>query len=235
MTFPERLVELRTENGYGSRKAFAEAIDIPVTTLKHYEDGDREPGHTFLKQVSEFFNVSIDYLLGVTDRKEVLRSFRVSIEEQTMVEKYRSLDAHGKDLVSTILEKEFTRCQESTPRKHLYTYYHRIACAGDGFLFDDIPPEIIEAPECQGADFIIGVNGDSMEPTLSDGDLVYVRRTDTIKTGAIGIFTIRNECYVKELGETGLVSHNPDYPEIPGDETVRCIGEVIGKVEGERK
>ena len=68
MTFPERLIELRTENGYPTRISFAEKMEIPVTTLKHYEDGDREPGHTFLKKVSELFDVSIDYLLGLTDK-----------------------------------------------------------------------------------------------------------------------------------------------------------------------
>lgn len=113
MIFSERLVELRCENGYNTRAAFAEKMGIPVTTLKHYEDGDREPGHTFLKKVSELFNVSIDYLLCLTDEKEVLRSFRVSAKEQSFVEKYRTLDSYGSDLVDTVLEKEYERCNDA--------------------------------------------------------------------------------------------------------------------------
>ena len=66
-------------------------------------------GHTFLKQVSEFFNVSVDYLLGLTDDKEVLSSFRLKSSEYAHIEKYRSLDPHGQDMVDTVLVKECER------------------------------------------------------------------------------------------------------------------------------
>ncbi|MCD8020857.1 MAG: hypothetical protein LUF92_15180 [Clostridiales bacterium] len=51
----------------------------------------------------------------------------------------------------------------------IYTYMHKIACAGKGYIFDDIPTDTIEAPYVEGADFIIGVSGNSMEPTYYDG------------------------------------------------------------------
>ena len=66
MTFGERLTQLRKENGYATRKSFAEKLNIPETTLRNYENDDREAGHTFLKQMSDFFDVSCDYLLGLT-------------------------------------------------------------------------------------------------------------------------------------------------------------------------
>lgn len=111
MTFGERLTDLRISAGYIKRNEFADKLGIPSTTLRNYETDVREPGHTFLKQVSEFFNVSVDYLLGLTDDKEVLSSFRLKSTEYTHIEKYRSLDPHGKDMVDTVLDKEFDRCQ----------------------------------------------------------------------------------------------------------------------------
>ena len=57
MTFGERLTQLRKENGYATRKSFAEKLNIPETTLRNYENDDREAGHTFLKQMSDFFDV----------------------------------------------------------------------------------------------------------------------------------------------------------------------------------
>ena len=111
MTFGERLTDLRISAGYIKRNEFADKLGIPSTTLRNYETDVREPGHTFLKQVSEFFNVSVDYLLGLTDDKEVLSSFRLKSTEYTHIEKYRSLDPHGKDMVDTVLNKEFDRCQ----------------------------------------------------------------------------------------------------------------------------
>lgn len=112
MTFGERLTNLRKEYGYKSRNEFAVKLGIPSTTLRNYETNVREPGHTFLKQVSEFFNVSVGYLLCLTDEKEVLHTFRLRSSEQNMIEQYRSLDPHGKDMVDTVLEKEVERMAE---------------------------------------------------------------------------------------------------------------------------
>lgn len=109
MTFGERLAELRISNGYSKRNEFADKLGIPSTTLRNYETGVREPGHTFLKQISEFFNVSVDYLLGLTDEKEVLNSFRLKASEYEHIKKYRDLDPHGKDMVDTVLDKEYSR------------------------------------------------------------------------------------------------------------------------------
>mgnify|MGYP002225588370 CR=1 FL=1 len=60
---------------------------IPSTTLRNYETDVREPGHTFLKQISEFFNVSVDYLLGLTNEKEILNSFSFKKHLNTNISK----------------------------------------------------------------------------------------------------------------------------------------------------
>ena len=46
------------------------------------------------------------------DDKEVLHTFRLRSSEQSMVEQYRTLDPHGKDMVDTVLAKEADRIQE---------------------------------------------------------------------------------------------------------------------------
>lgn len=251
MTFGERLTQLRKEHGYTTRNEFAEKLGIPSTTLRNYETDVREPGHTFLKQISEMFNVSVDYLLCLTDEKEVLNTFRLRLSEQNMIEQYRLLDLSGQETVNAILKHECERVKtlnqqndrikdlESKPiiiekyddtMMRIYTYLRKIACAGNGFYFDDIPTETIEAPYLEGAEFIVGVSGDSMEPTYKDGDLVYVEKRQIIETGEIGIFIVNNECFIKEAGEGGLISHNPKYPIIPGSENIQCIGKVLAKV-----
>ncbi len=83
----------------------------------------------------------------------------------------------------------------------------------------------------EGADFIIGVSGESMEPDYHNGEKLYVRKVEYLRNGDVGIFTIGNECFLKELGEDGLISRNKNYDDIPGDVKVRLIGKIIGKVE----
>ena len=62
------------------------------------------------------FNVSVDYLLCLTNEKEVLNNFRLRTSEQELVEKYRDLDDHGKDMVNMVLQEEHKRwVKENTP------------------------------------------------------------------------------------------------------------------------
>lgn len=112
--FGERLTNLRKENGYDTRAELAEKLNIPVTTLRNYETGAREPGHVFIRRISQLFNVSADYLLCLTDDKEVLHSFRLRGSEMSIVKKYRSLDEHGKHVVNILLQAEFERCSASS-------------------------------------------------------------------------------------------------------------------------
>lgn len=65
----ERLQELRELRGWNMRET-AKALEIPYTTYVNYEKGSREPNSEMLIKLSEFYNVSIDYLLGATDEKE---------------------------------------------------------------------------------------------------------------------------------------------------------------------
>ncbi len=111
MSFGDRLIKIRKEHGY-TREALAQELGISKFTLRNYELEATEPGHTFLKLISDFFNVSVDYLMELTDEKEVLHTFRLRSSEQSMVEQYRTLDPHGKDMVDTVLAKEADRIQE---------------------------------------------------------------------------------------------------------------------------
>lgn len=116
-------------------------------------------------------------------------------------------------------------------------YYLQVVSAGTGqFVFDDIPPEMIEiddTPTNKKVSFSIAVNGNSMEPTFSNGDKLLVKKQKNISVGEIGIFMINGEAFVKELGQNKLISHNKKYSDIEFKENMRidCIGKVIGKLE----
>lgn len=117
MTFGKRLTQLREENGYNTRKKFAEKLSIPETTLRNYETDAREPGHTFLKQMSDFFNVSADYLLGLTEEREKFSSHQLKSSEIDHINKYRDLDLHGKEMVDFTLLKEWERSIASSKQE----------------------------------------------------------------------------------------------------------------------
>ncbi len=109
MTFGERLIILRKENGYNTRNDFAEKLGIPSTTLRNYETNLREPGHTFLKTISSMFGVSVDYLLCLTDEKALKSEYKLTKNEFIHIDKYRAIDNDGKKVVDTILDREYER------------------------------------------------------------------------------------------------------------------------------
>lgn len=63
--FPRLLTHLRKEAGITQKKA-AEALGISQALLSHYEKGIRECGLLFLVRAADFYQVSVDYLLGRT-------------------------------------------------------------------------------------------------------------------------------------------------------------------------
>lgn len=67
--FGQILKTLRVKRGL-SQKAFAEIFHIAQNTVSQYENGDRKPDIDFLKNISDFFDVSVDYLLGVKKEKD---------------------------------------------------------------------------------------------------------------------------------------------------------------------
>ena len=68
--FKDRLKLLR-ENKKISNKELADALNVDVATISNYESGRRNPKNETLLQLADFFNVSIDYLLGRTDDEQV--------------------------------------------------------------------------------------------------------------------------------------------------------------------
>lgn len=83
----------------------------------------------------------------------------------------------------------------------IISYYQHLASAGSGeYLFDDVPTDMIEVVDndlSDRADFVIGVNGDSMEPTFHDGDKVFVRKADLIPIGGIGILPVETSALLR--------------------------------------
>ena len=246
-TLGERIRFAREQKGF-LQGELAKLIGVKSSgVISNWENDLNKPDAEKIVRLCSVLDISASYLLDYYGKPE--NEFTTA--DINHLKKYHELDDFGRKTIDIILDRESERVKtlnqqrdrikelETRPiiiEKHndammrIYTYLRKIACAGNGFYFDDIPTETIEAPYMEGAEFIVGVNGDSMEPTYKDGDLVYVEKRQIIETGEIGIFVVNNECFIKEAGEEGLISHNPKYSLIPGTENIQCIGKVLAKV-----
>ncbi|MBW9331749.1 XRE family transcriptional regulator [Lactococcus raffinolactis] len=66
--FQEKIKELRKEAKL-TQKQIAEKLDMPQSLYSNLERGIKQANQKRLKQFSDFYNVSTDYLLGNTDIK----------------------------------------------------------------------------------------------------------------------------------------------------------------------
>lgn len=65
-----RLKELRKQRGV-SQLRLAMDLGLSQNTVSRYETGEREADYRTLILLGDYFNVSIDYLLGRTDNPRV--------------------------------------------------------------------------------------------------------------------------------------------------------------------
>ena len=123
----------------------------------------------------------------------------------------------------------------------------RASAGGGAYGFDEQEYETISIDEKLMHNMVgmgnteleaIHVDGESMEPTLQDGSIVFVDRTQTnISKNGIFIAQTLNGLYIKRIqqradGMVELISDNTVYPPqaIHPDE-VTIIGKVVGNIE----
>lgn len=122
----QRLKEIREKKKL-SQAELAKLLNISSSAVGMYEQNRRFPkDENMLKAIAGFFNVSIDYLLGLTDIPEPIDTYikksqqlpaggslQLSADEQAMIKKYRALDQRGKDTVDDTLQREYRYTDEA--------------------------------------------------------------------------------------------------------------------------
>ena len=172
----------------------------------------RVPSLDKIHIIANFFECSIDYLVGRTDdptwRKATKNTAKVITKSPILAEKFEE-------------------------PKIMLPYYPQSASAGNGnYLFESSSEwrNVPKNSKTEEADFMLMISGNSMLPKFSDGDIVLVKKTPSIFEGEIGIFYIDGDAFIKQMGNGELISLNPDYPNISlkNCNDVRCFGQVIG-------
>lgn len=263
MGIGNKLSKLMDINGTNANE-LARKIDVsPQTIYSIIKRDSKKADIEVLLKLADTLGVTAEYFVDdiTIDNESDLELY--SKEELEHLKKYHDLDNSGKSHVDAVLQWESERVAslqkqadhikqlESRPaamigicadgsedRMRFFSYYQRMASAGSGeFLFQDIPTDVIAVPDTplsRRADFVIGVNGQSMEPTYFDGDKVLVEKTNSISIGEIGIFIAGTECFIKEAGKDRLISHNEDkekYPDIiPDERRIDTVGRVLGRI-----
>ena len=214
MAFGELLRRRREELGI-SRDDLAAALGVSRSAIGNYETSVSFPKEDVLLQMFNALKVDPNYLF----RGSFRQSFQCSESEQQLLEQYRSLPLAARQTVRSVMdgfaavEREAERDLPARERKVIPLYASPAAAgfAAPVFMEDyELLTVTDEVPV--GAELAVRIQGDSMEPYIADGSVVYVNH-DPLQSGDVGIFCVDGEMLCKQdhrdaLGMVYLFSLN---------------------------
>jgi phage repressor protein C with HTH and peptisase S24 domain len=244
-----RLREVRGHLGEGDREAFAAKLGIGKSALAYYERGERVPDASALAPYFELFGINLSWLITgegdmVADASRAPRKPLV-VDPKTIETLQATVDTIAEAVAS---QAPSHRPKLYAPRRPATLKYFPTmqvsAGAGRAVLAEsdgeDLDAEGL-ASRLLGIEpkhlYIFPVKGDSMFPTLDDGDIAVVdRRYQEIDQGMMYVASINGELVVKRALRDGnklsWVSDNESsaYPSIDLEGEAQNATKVLGKV-----
>ena len=237
MSMGSRILEARTRKGL-TQESLAEKIGVTKGAIANYENSVSFPKVDILFKLFDALDVDANFLYQ--DYATFADNSQLGEEELAILSDYRSISESGRRLIGVVLNEELRRAHEDVghnPGPVSMVVYNFPAAAGIPLYVEDDSYERIEFSSSKvpkGADFGIRVSGDSMEPTIEAGAIVFVRKTAELRPGEIGIFMLDDEAVCKRFSADNngflLVSDNEAYEDVAvkGHQRFAIIGKVLG-------
>ena len=136
--------------------------------------------------------------------------FPVSVEEKKLILKYRALASTGRQTLQSVADAltayqaDLESAAPAAETRQIPLYRCPAAAGyaapvfGEDFDYIDVTGDVP-----RGADLAVRIQGDSMEPYIADGSVVYVNR-DPLTNGDVGIFCVDGEMLCKQYVRDGL-------------------------------
>lgn len=260
-TYIDRIKQIKSEKKITNDQLSA-MTDIPLGTLSKILAGISDsPKLANIVAICAALECSLDYIL--TGIPENTNNYTLDEREIALIENYRKLDKHSKELVSMVISKESEREDEGAGAdgyfsrrivhgggsvrgaamksavglsKRKISLYDLPVSAGTGVYLTDtesVEITIPDNPDTKTADFALRIKGNSMEPKYRDGDVLLIEECDSVEYGELGIFILDGDGYFKKFGGDRLISLNPDYEPI----YLKNFDEIVccGRVVGKLK
>lgn len=143
--FPRVIKLLRKERGLRQKEA-AEQMGVAQALLSHYENGKRECGLDFLVRIADFYDVSVDYLLGRSNSRTGTVVSEEELPDSSVSEKFegnpagmgimlrKKLITNSMEIIYTLLIKtrnsKLAKAVTSYLQTAVYRAYRMVYSAG---------------------------------------------------------------------------------------------------------
>ena len=258
--FSYNLKALRKRVGL-TQVELARKLHVANGTIAMWETGKREPNFETIQKIAEIFDVSIDDLIGNHCMDNRLRQLRIKsglsqkeladrlyVNQTAVSQLERGITTPNQntliklcDMYGVTIDYILGYSPDIAPRKKgvKIPVLGRVAAGIPVEAVQDVIDyeEIDEEMAKTGDFFALQIKGDSMEPKISSGDVVIVRKQDVVDSGDIAIVMVNGDdatCkkFVKHKNGVSLVSMNPAYTPMfyTMDEVESLPVRVLGRV-----
>ena len=224
------IIDLCNQKGW-SLSEFARKLDLPKSSISRYFNKSRQLPINKINLFSDVLGVSSEYLLGI----QTIASDRNKTQNE-LLNVYNKLEPKRQSNVYDYASRQLDEQNGIQEDKVVYLVRGRKSAAGSMIHVDDSDAEMGVLPSSivpNGANELVQITGDSMEPLIKKGSEVYLRYQPTVEDGEIAIVRVEDEgvtCkYLFRDGENiVLKSENSKYDDIVVDaEKVSVIGKVL--------
>lgn len=207
MTVGDRIKTRRKELGLSAER-IAELAKVSPATIYRYESGEiKSPKSSVLRLIARALGMDLYDL----------------IEWDTTV-------------VIDDAENEEKKIQNLIPVKRVKVPLLGSIAAGEPILAEQQYDTYVEAESDVHCDYALRVDGDSMEPTIRLGDLVFIRRQDDVDDGEIAAVLTNDSARLKRvyhipnglmLTSDNAAKYPPCQVTYPEYDTIRILGKAV--------
>lgn len=217
------IIDLCNQRGW-SLSEFARKLDLPKSSISRYFNKSRQLPINKINLFADTLGVSSEYLLGI------------KISNNDLLDIYNKLDSKRQSKVYEFASHQLDEQNGIQEEKVVYLVRGRQSAAGSMIHVDDVDAEMGVLPSSivpNGANELVQITGDSMEPLIKKGSEVYLRYQPTVEDGEVAIVRVEDEgvtCkYLYRDGKNVILkSENPKYEDFIVDaEKVSVIGKVL--------
>lgn len=102
--FDKRLRKLRTDKEL-SQKSLADILGISPSTVAMYEQARRTPDNEMLQKIADYFQVSVDYLLGRTNQRDIKNPYNPKDKVKEILDTFAKAGINPEDIDLDELKK----------------------------------------------------------------------------------------------------------------------------------
>lgn len=206
----EEVLKKIIEEKYQNVKAFSEKINIPYTTVRSIlERGLLNAKVENVIRIADELNMRAEDMLLLSEKENLNKDLYFYFEKLTKDSKLKVID-----FAKSKLDEQNTISDNVVPFPTTLNL-DAVVAAGTGEWQDDNFKEEIEyTGQIPNHDYVVRINGDSMQPLFEDNQILFIRKTHDVRDGQIIVCILNNETYVKKIMGNRLVSLNKKYDDI---------------------